>query len=90
MKPQTPRTKNRFFFYWPISWRILRRIFFIKWPKRFTDGNHIFIDPTAVVTEFSLYGRQKKKFSDLAENGTNRLDDIKSGPNLVSDQKVDF
>ena len=44
----------------------------------------------AVITEFSLYGRQKKKFSDLAENGTNRLDDIKSGPNLVSDQKVDF
>ena len=35
-------------------------------------------------------GRRKKKFSNLDENGTNRPDDIKSGPNLVSDQKVDF
>ena len=43
--------------------------------------------PTVVIL---LTGRRKKKFSNLAENGTNRLDDIKSGPNLVSDQKVDF
>ena len=33
-------------------------------------------------------GRAKKKFSNLAENGTNRPDDIKSGLNLVSDRKV--
>ena len=35
-------------------------------------------------------GRQKKKLSDFDENGTNRLETIKSGANLFSDQKVDF
>ena len=35
-------------------------------------------------------GRQKKKLSDFDENGTNRLESIKSGANLFSDQKVDF
>ena len=33
---------------------------------------------------------RRKKISNLAENGANRLESIKSGPNLVSDQKVDF
>ena len=64
--------------------------FLLSGQKDLPTGTNLFLDPMAVVTEFSLYGRQKKKFSDLAENGTNRLDDIKSGPNLVSDQKVDF
>ena len=35
-------------------------------------------------------GRQKKKLSDFDENGTNRLETIKRGANLFSDQKVDF
>ena len=39
MKRDIGNSKNQLFFYWPISWRILRRIFFIKWPKRFTDVN---------------------------------------------------
>ena len=38
MELQTVGSVNRFFFYCPISWRILRRIFFIKWPKRFNRG----------------------------------------------------
>ena len=64
--------------------------FLLSGQKDLPTGINLFLDPTAVVAEFSLFGRQKKKFSNLAENGTNRLDDIKSGPNLVSDQKVDF
>ena len=32
----------------------------------------------------------KKKFSNLAESGTNRPDDIKSGANLPSDVFFDF
>ena len=43
--------------------------------------------PTAMIL---LNRTTKKKFSNLAENGTNRPEDIKSGPNLVSDEKVDF
>ena len=35
-------------------------------------------------------GRTKKKFSNLAENGANRPDDIKSGANLSSDYFFDF
>ena len=35
-------------------------------------------------------GHQKKKLSDFDENGTNRLETIKSGANLSSDQKVIF
>ena len=34
--------------------------------------------------------RRKKKCSDSPENSTNRPDDIKSGPNLVSDRFFDF
>ena len=47
-------------------------------------------EPNRKVAELSLYGRQKKKFANLAENGTNRLDDIKSGPDLASDKKMFF
>ena len=42
---------------------------------------------TAVIL---LNRTSKKKFLDLAENGTNRLDDIKSGANLPSDYFFDF
>ena len=48
-----------------------------------------FQNPTAVIL-LNGPGHQKKKFSDLAENGTNRLDDIKSGANLPSDYFFDF
>ena len=40
--------------------------------------------------DLDLMGRQKKKLSDFDENGTNRLESIKSGANLSSDEKVDF
>ena len=46
-----------------------------------------FKQPTAVNL---LNGTSKKKFSNLAENGTNRPDDIKSGANLSSDRKFEF
>ena len=82
--------KLNFVFIGPSHGEFYGGSFLLSGQKDLPTGINLFIDPTAVVTEFSLYGRQKKKFSDLAENGTNRLDDIKSGPNLVSDQKVDF
>ena len=90
MELQTVGSGNRIFFIGPSHGEFYGGSFLLSGQKDLPTGITLFIDPTAVVTEFSLYGRQKKKFSDLAENGTNRLDDIKSGPNLVSDQKVDF
>ena len=90
MKPQTPRTKNRFFFIGPSHGEFYGGSFLSSGQKDLTAGINLFLDLTAVITEFSICGRQKKKFSNLAENGTNRLDDIKSGPNMVSDQNVGF
>ena len=60
MKPQTPRTKNRFFFIGPSHGEFYGGSFLLSGQKDLPTGISLFIDPTAVVTEFSLYGRQKK------------------------------
>ena len=77
-------------FFSPASNIPYSKLFSIDCFGNFLIGVNLFLDPMAVIAEFPYVVVKKKRFSNLAENGTNRLDDIKSGPNLVSDQKVDF
>ena len=59
-------------------------------PETFTAQVRRYLNFKSQRPRIYLMGRQKKKFSNLAENGTNRLDDIKSGANLPSDYFFDF
>ena len=69
--------------------RLRVRIFWATFDKILTVGSAVRI----FLIFFLIYDphfRRNKKCSDSPENSTNRLDGIKSGPNLASDHFFDF
>ena len=79
--------ENQKYFYQPIFAYSSRRIFSIKCPKRFDRGIQVIFSTQRLLPQWNC---PKKRCSDFDESGTSRLESIKCGANLVSDEKVGF
>ena len=90
IKQQHGWLTNRFFFYCPIFISTRRWIFWATFDKMLTTGSAVRIFWNLFLNLWATFSTKKKKCSDSPENSTNRPDDIKSVPNLVSDRFFDF